>query len=984
MTDERRQRLRALFDQAADLPAADQRALLDVCCADDPDLRARVEDLLACDARLRAGEGAGGLLDSPLVRPPLQAAAAEQASTTVGSGPGGDLPAGTETAGALPRRLGRYELLEEIGHGGMGAVLRGHDPDLRRDLAVKVLLPELRHSPDVLRRFAEEAQIGGQLQHPGVVPVYEVGGAADQQPYFTMKLVKGRTLAALLAERRDPGQDLARFEHIFEQVCQTMAYAHSKGVIHRDLKPANVMVGAFGEVQVMDWGLAKVLTAADAAPPASVIRTSRSEAAGDQTKPGWVGGTPAYMAPEQAAGEAERLDERCDVFGLGAILCEILTGQPPYGAAGDPDVLFKAARADLAGAYARLDACGADGELIRLARGALAAEPTERPRDAGVLAAAMAAYRESIEARLRHAEVAQAEARARAAEERKRRRLMLGLGAFLLLAALLATWQAVRATRAEQAEAARAEGERRAKLDAQAQKANAEKAAAAEQAANAQAQQRLRQVEKANDLLGSIFANLDPREVARAERPLRAILVEKLGKAVEQLEGESIGEPLVVAAMQDRFGQSLIGLGEPGKAIVLLEKARATFQARLGPDHPNTLTSMSNLAVAYQDDGKLDLALPLFEETLKLRKARLGPDHPDTLTSMGSLASGYQAAGKLDLALPLLEETLKLMKARLGPDHPHTLTSMGNLAVAYQDDGKLDLAVPLLEETLKLRKADLGPEHPETLASRNNLAVAYQAAGKQELAVPLFEETLKLTKARLGPDHPYTLASMGNVAMAYQAAGKLDLALPLLEETLKLMKANLGPKHPDTLRCMNNLEVLRKLGTAQERYRVTLAKLGPDHIDTLLARRDLAQLYLATNRLDEAERILVEVIEAMKTRANDDPIRVFTIGLLRQCLTTRERALPDSWLTFRCQSLLGGALLGQKNYAAAEPLLRAGYAGMKKRQAKMPPQGKAGLMEAVERLVQLYEATDKKDEAAKWRKQREALRAAAKKPQTKP
>jgi tetratricopeptide (TPR) repeat protein len=262
--------------------------------------------------------------------------------------------------------------------------------------------------------------------------------------------------------------------------------------------------------------------------------------------------------------------------------------------------------------------------------------------------------------------------------------------------------------------------------------------------------------------------------------------------------------------------------------------------------------------------------------------------------------------------------------------------------------------------------------------------VAYQADGKLDRARPLFEETVKLMKARLGTEHPLTLRTMGNLAVAYQADGKLDRARPLFEETLKLQKAKLGPEHPDTRQTMKNLEFLRNLGTAQERCRVNLAKLGPDHIDTLLARRDLAQLYLTTNRLDEAERILVEVIDRMRTRPNDDEIRVYTIRLLLQCLTTRERTMPDSWLTFRSKSLLGGALLDLKEYADAERLLLAGYEGMKKQEAKLPPQGKAWLTEAVERLVQLYEATDKKDEAAKWRKEREALRPAPKKPETRP
>ena len=152
----------------------------------------------------------------------------------------------------------RYRFDGEIARGGMGAVLRGRDVDLGRDLAVKVLLEKYANRPDVARRFIEEAQIGGQLQHPGVVPIYDIGQFGDR-PFFTMKLVKGQTLAAILGERTDPSADRPRLLGIALQVSQAMAYAHAKGVIHRDLKPANIMVGAFGEVQVMDWGLAKVL-----------------------------------------------------------------------------------------------------------------------------------------------------------------------------------------------------------------------------------------------------------------------------------------------------------------------------------------------------------------------------------------------------------------------------------------------------------------------------------------------------------------------------------------------------------------------------------------------------------------------------------------------------------------------------------------------------------------------------------------------------
>jgi tetratricopeptide (TPR) repeat protein len=371
-----------------------------------------------------------------------------------------------------PAHAGRYELRGEIGRGGMGAVLAGRDPELDRPLAVKVLLPECAGDAGLERRFLAEAQICGRLQHPGVVPVYDVGRLADGRPFFTMKLVKGRTLAELLAARPTPSDDLARFVGVFEQVCQAVAYAHSRGVLHRDLKPSNVMVGEFGEVQVMDWGLAKVLMggpppeSGPASPPRSTIYTVRTSG-DDLSRDGTVLGTPAYMAPEQARGDVDMLDARADVFGLGAVLCEILTGRPPFAGPTPEETRRRSARCDVAEAFARLAACGADAELVRLAKACLDPKPERRPADAAAVASvfarrhedrmfwlerrpaaaaaeavaeAEAAHRRSVEERLR-AEVARVEERERANDlrERQRRRRERALAAAgLALAALLA------------------------------------------------------------------------------------------------------------------------------------------------------------------------------------------------------------------------------------------------------------------------------------------------------------------------------------------------------------------------------------------------------------------------------------------------------------------------------------------------------------------------------------------------------------------
>lgn len=362
----------------------------------------------------------------------------------------------------------RYRLDGEIARGGMGAILLGRDSQLGRDLAVKVLLESNREKEEVIHRFVEEAQIAGQLQHPGITPVYDLGQFSDGRPFIAMKLVKGETLSRLLAERQDPSVDRGKFIGIFEQICQTMAYVHARGVIHRDLKTANIMVGAFGEVQVMDWGLAKVMPRGGVADEEqahvnrygkSIIQTLRSGSGsgapgtdgggGSKTLVGSVMGTPSYMPPEQAMGKVDRMDERADVFALGAILCEILTGEPPYTG---PDALRDALKGKLDSCMARLDACKAEAELIGLAKACLNLEPVDRPRDATVLAEQVSAYLGSVEARLRKTELDKVEAQARTEEFVRRRKLYYAIAGLLLVGLITAGLTAAHFRTLEQAQ----------------------------------------------------------------------------------------------------------------------------------------------------------------------------------------------------------------------------------------------------------------------------------------------------------------------------------------------------------------------------------------------------------------------------------------------------------------------------------------------------------------------------------------------------
>lgn len=374
---------------------------------------------------------------------------------------------GEEEVPVFPLRDGgpRFEILGEIGRGGVGVVFRSIDVDLGRDVAMKVLREEHADNPEVSRRFVEEARIEGQLEHPGIVPVYDLGLQADHRPFFTMKLVKGETYSTVLSARKNTSDDRRRILSIFEQVCRTMAYAHDRGVVHRDLKPGNILIGSYGEVQVIDWGFAKVLAEeedpeeAEPAAGRSTTRIGRVRSGSGSTGSlaGTVMGTPAYMPPEQAQGKVARLDERSDVFALGAILCEILTGDPPYtGKIGS--VLNQAYKAEVEGAQNRLKATDADEELVAIASLCLSPEMDDRPRNASVLAAAVGEHLVSLKQREHRAKLraieeqgkaAKRRARAEEAEavvedQRRKRRRTLVLGGVILLAILAAgagwTW----------------------------------------------------------------------------------------------------------------------------------------------------------------------------------------------------------------------------------------------------------------------------------------------------------------------------------------------------------------------------------------------------------------------------------------------------------------------------------------------------------------------------------------------------------------
>ncbi len=310
-----------------------------------------------------------------------------------------------------------YEKHELVGKGGMGIVYRARDVSLDRDIAIKLLQDQFDADGPEAKRFLEEARITAQLQHPGIPAIHEVGTMNNGRPFIAMKLIKGDTLDALL---KKPDARPAQFLAAFEGIAFALGYAHSRQVIHRDLKPANVMIGAFGEVQLMDWGLAKLLTGEGRLPSETEsdlrsssetrIRPSRSN--DSDTRYGDYMGTPAFMPPEQAIGAIDKINERSDVFGLGAILCMILTGKPPFVGLAET-CRQQSAQGKLQDAFAALDACGAESGLIALAKRCLSVETSDRPANSNAVAKEVAKLRSDADDRAKQAEIGKARSETR-------------------------------------------------------------------------------------------------------------------------------------------------------------------------------------------------------------------------------------------------------------------------------------------------------------------------------------------------------------------------------------------------------------------------------------------------------------------------------------------------------------------------------------------------------------------------------------------
>jgi serine/threonine protein kinase len=825
----------------------------------------------------------------------------------------------------------RYRILRPHARGGLGEVFVALDQELHREVALKEI-QEARADDALSRsRFLMEAEITGGLEHPGIVPVYGLGQYSDGRPFYAMRFIKGDNLKEAIrrfheAEKRgrDPGERSLALRDLlrrFVDVCNAVAYAHSRGVLHRDLKPGNIMLGKYGETLIVDWGLAKPVGRSDQTRVTEEI-TFQPSSGSDwaATVMGTVIGTPAYMSPEQAAGRLDLLGPASDIYSLGATLYALLTGIAPFDESDKGELLQQVQR----GAWRapRLVKPNTQAALDAICRKAMALKPEDRYVTALALAAdvehwladePVTAWREPWTVRSRR-------------WLRRHRPLVTGLAAALLVGLVGLAGGLVFVTGLNRQLAAANTNERQARE---------------------QAEKVLEFVEK------KVFAAARPE--GKEGGLGQAVTLRQAVKAALPYVAKSFtDQPLIEARLRLTLGTSFVYLGDAKTAAEQFDAARGLYTRHLGPDHPNTLMSMNNLAISYNALGRYADALKLHEETLALLKAKLGPDHPDTLTSMSNLANSYYAHGCHTDALKLNEETLALMKAKLGPDHPDTLTSMSNLANSYAALGQHTDALKLQDETLALRKAKLGPDHPDTLMSMQNLANNYAALGRHADALKLHDETLALHKAKLGPDHPNTLMSMSNLASSYYALGRHAEALKLREETLALQKSKLGPDHPDTLVSMSNLaSSYAQLGRQpdalklrEETLKLCEAKLGPDHPLTLASMINLAISLVKVERGAEAVPIIDDCVQRATGKVVDPDLLPAVMDLrLRHfekmrdvtgCRQTAEmweklnRTDPTSLYNAACWRAVTASVLRTMDHKQADAEAEQGMAWLKK------------------------------------------------------
>ena len=840
MEPERWQEIERLCYSALNEEKSARAAFLERACGRDEALRRAVELLLA------QHEKDDDFLEVPAMEVAAKVLAREQQDDTSGL----DSPPPTaETAPDLTSvekiSIGPYRLLQKLGEGGMGEVwLAEQSKPVRRLVALKLIKAGM-DTREVVARFESERQALALMDHPAIAKVFDAGSTPDGRPYFVMEYVAGIPITAYCDKHR---MTTRRRMELFIQVCEGVQHAHQKAIIHRDLKPSNILVlevDGKSMPRIIDFGLAKA--------------TSQRLTDGSMyTRVGTLLGTLEYMSPEQANSEGEDIDTRTDVYSLGVVLYQLLVGALPLDLKklAYEEILHRLRDKEVPKPSSRIQTHGGDSAITAKNRGTDAPSLTRQLRgdpDAVVLKAlekdrkrrygSPSELAADLSRYLRNEPVSahtpSAAYRTRKYIRRHRLGVAIAAAAVLLLVGF-ATAQGIQL--------------RRTRLERD--RANRERDRAT----------------RITDFMTNMFTVSDPGE----QRGNSVTAREILDKASNDIKTGMAKDPDAQAEMIKVMGEVYMSLGLYSRARDLEQQSLDIRRRILGPENPDTLASMDDLAGALKESGQYVEAAKMFREEIYIERRVLGPENQQTLNAMNNLADDLRYDGHDEEGEKLGRETLDISRRVLGPKHPLTLDTMNNLALCLESEGHFPESETLFREVLDSHRRLLGPEHPATLNSMNNLSFAFFAEHRYAEAEQVNREALDIRRRSLGPEHPKTLDSMDNLGFALLCEGRYPEAEKLGRESLDGHRRVLGPEHPETLNAMGTLAlVLSREGRYAE-----AEKLARDSID--ISRRVLGPENSGT-----AVRVYyLACIEARKGNRSE------ALSLLRQAL---DHGLAISW-----------------------------------------------------------------------------------------
>jgi serine/threonine protein kinase/tetratricopeptide (TPR) repeat protein len=966
----------------------------------------------------------------------------------------------------LGQSIGPYKLIERIGEGGYGVVYRAEQTQpIRRFVALKIIKLGM-DTRQVIARFEAERQTLALMDHPNIAKVFEAGSTEVGRPYFVMELVEGVKITDYCNEF-----NLSTRERLslFVQVCRAVQHAHQKGIIHRDLKPSNILVAVQDGKpvpKVIDFGIAK---ATEQRLTDNTLFTAMGEFIG----------TPAYMSPEQAGLAGMDVDTRSDIYALGVLLYELLTGHTPFERtdllkAGldemrrlirdheppKPSTKLSALTAADLTAVARRHRTepprllhGVRGDLDWIAMKCLEKDRARRYETASSLAS-------DIERHLNNEPVTAAAPgnwyRLRKFVRRHRVGLAMTLALTLLLIAgiVVSTWQAVRATRAEREQVL---------LRRQAQ--------AAEKTSLTEATKSRQVARFLTDMLNGVGPSV---ALGRDTTLLREIL----DKTVERVGKELQGQPDVEATLLSAIGNVYDEIGNYDKALTIHQEALRLRKAFFGATNALVADSLNDIGAVLLDQGKLPETEKLFRQSLAMRRNVLTNGHPDIATSLNNLGAVLYTEANFDEAERTHREALELRQKLYGNANEDTATSMHNLGTVlyaknqnreaeamFRDvestrrklfgETNLDLATTIanlgavlsaegnypeseakFRDALAIQRQLRGPDHKDIAMLLYNVSCALQSEGKFREAEGFCRDALAMQRKLLGPQHPDVATTLAGFASCLEAEGKFAEAEAAQREALEIQRKTFGDDNPNIAVSLNNLgDILRvegkfaeaetetrsslammrkafgnenqfvayplatlanvlrddaKLPEAEAAERETLAmrtnSLGAEHPEIAQSLNDLGVILAEQDHLTDAERLLRQAL-AMRRKllGNEHPDTLDSLNglakvlqqqgnlteaesLARQCNDLYEKLLPDDWRAFETSSLLGAIYLTQKKYADAEPLLIAGYDGLRLQEDRIPARDRRYLRETARYAMKLYRATSQAEKAAEWEK----------------